>query len=187
MAVSSASLALVTICAAACARSPSNNPPGFLSYTARAPVDDAVAGQMVALSAAWARVRPPWKERLGLHAMHGVIGDGRPKIVFGRMALRLGEYEPEVGRFREVATEDEALATYADVRWALLQLRQWSQLYGMDWDVVVDTVRGRVTASGFDAGSETILKRLCTRTGDPADARIEPLRAHLDHKYGDRP
>ncbi len=187
MAVSGGALALVTICGAACARSPSNDPSGSLSYAARAPVDDAVARQMAALSAAWAQIRPPWKERLHLHATHGVIGDGRPKVVFGRMAFRLGEYEPEVGRFREVSAPDEALAAYADVRWALLELQQWSWLYGIDWDIELGTLRGEVTPRGFDAGASRMLKLLCAGARDPADTEVEVLRAKLDQKYGDRP
>jgi hypothetical protein len=187
MAVSSASLALVTICGAACARAPANNPADSLSYVARAPVDDAVARQMAGLSTAWVHIRPPWKERLNLHAMHGVIGDGHRKVILGRMAFRLGEYEPEVGRFREVSADDERLAAYADVRWALVQLRQWSELYGIDWDVEMGTMRGKVTPRGLDTDSERILGLLCGRAGDPADAEVEVFRAHLDRRYRDRP
>jgi hypothetical protein len=187
MAVSTAVLALVTICAAACARSPSNSPSSSLSYIARAPVDDAVARQMAALSAAWVHIRPPWKEPLALHATRGVIGDGRPKVLFGRMTFRLREYEPDVGRFREVASDDEALAAYADVRWAVLELQQWSRLYGVDWEIDLGALRGEVTPRGLDPGASQMLKLLCAGAEDPDDAQVEVLRARLDHKYGDRP
>lgn len=142
---------------------------------------------MARLSTAWAQLRPPWKEGLELHVARGVIGDGQPKVVFGRMAFRLREYEPEVGRFRAIGAADEALAAYADVRWALLQLQHWSRLYGVEWNVALGNLHGQVTPSGFDAGAARILDALCARAGRPDERRVEVLRAHLDRKYGDRP
>jgi len=187
MALPVASFGLATLCMVACVRSPAATRPYMLAFTSRAPVDDVVARQMAALSTAWSRIRPPWKERLDLHAMRGVVGDGSPKVLFGRLVLAVGEYEPEVGRFRAVADDDEALAVYAEARWALLQLEEWARLYGTEWDVQFGGIRGRVTASGLEAGASRILAMLCARAGDPADGRVEVLRAALDRKYGDRP
>jgi hypothetical protein len=187
MALSVGSFGLVTLGLLACARSTGATPPYMLAYTARAPVDDVVARQMVELSTAWSRIRPPWKDHLELHAMQGVVGDGRPKVLFGRLVLAVREYEPEVGRFRVVADSEERLAVYAEARWTLLQLEQWARLYGTGWDVQFGGTRGRVTASGLDAGASRILAMLCARAGNPADGRVEVLRAGLDRKYGDRP
>jgi hypothetical protein len=69
----------------------------------------------------------------------------------------------------------------------LLQLQQWSLLYGIDWDIQFGTLRGEVTPRGLDAGASRILKLLCAGAGNPADTQVEVLRARLDHKYGDRP
>jgi hypothetical protein len=187
MASSVGSFGLGTVCLLACVCSTGATPPSMLAYTARAPVDDVVARQMVALSTAWSRIRTPWKDHLDLHAMRGVVGDGRPKVLFGRLVLAVGEYEPEVGRFRVVADSEEALAVYAEARWALLQLEHWARLYGINWDVQFGGTRGRVTASGLDAGASRILAMLCARAGEPADGRVEVLRAALNRKYGDRP
>jgi hypothetical protein len=182
-----ASLRLFAVCMAACARSTGSAPPNVLAYTARAPVDDVIAVQMAAFSTALSRIRPPWKESIDLHSTRGIVGDGNPKVLFGELVLAVGEYEPEVGRFRSVADDDEALAVYAEARWALLQMEQWARLYALDFDVQLGSERGRVTARGLDAGASAILATLRARAGDPVESRVEVLRAALDRKYGDRP
>jgi hypothetical protein len=168
------------------------SPPAFegeqwtLVYRSREPIEDALAMQISALCAAWARVRRPWKEGFRFHASMGAPGDGKPKYLSGSVKLALTEYEPEVGRFRIVDASENAVVAYADARWALGQLEAWARLYGMAWEVEFGRVRGRVGPGGLDAGAARILASLYDRAGKPDQRRVEILRAAVDRKYSDR-
>jgi hypothetical protein len=168
-------------CASSSAREPST-----LFYRTVEPVDDAVAMQMTAVCGAWARARPPWREAFHAHASRGSVGDGKPKQMFGRVTLTLGEYEPQVGQFRTVDPGDEALVAYADARWAVSQLEAWARLYRVTWDVEFDGVRGRVRPAGLDSAAARVLAGMYERAGRPAEGRVEILRAAIDRKYSDR-
>jgi hypothetical protein len=159
---------------------------GIFDYRTVDPVDDALAMQMTDLCAAWAKARPPWKDGFRVHSRRGSLGDGKPKHLFGRMTVALQEYEPAIGRFREIDSTEQALIAYADTRWAMEQLLTWSRLYGVTWEVDFGELKGRVGPSGPNPGAARIIWYLRSAAGHPSESQVEAMRAALDHKYADR-
>src|SRR5207245_11222148 len=118
----------------ACSRPPAlNGDARALVYRSRSKVPDTAARQMAAAADGDARRRAPWREPNHLHAAGGPIGDGRDKYLSGEAELYLGEDEPDPGKLREGAPQDDAAQAYADAPATAPPRRQWSQRHRVAW------------------------------------------------------
>ena len=179
---------LLLLASLACTSRPPHlhNDPQALAFRSRSKVADADAKQIAAEALGAARRRPAWSEPNHVHAADGPIGDGQSKYLFGEARLYLGEYETEPGTFREVDPKDDALMAYADALFTLQQLETWSQKHGIEWDVRLGKLKGRVSAQGPDAAGEKIFAELARRAGGATPQQAEAQRPLLDAKYRDR-
>jgi hypothetical protein len=179
---------LLSVAIAACTSRPPalHGDPQALAWRSRSKVPDAAAKQIAAEAIGVARRRPAWNEANHVHAADGPFGDGQAKYLFGEARLYLGEYETDPGKFREVDPKDDALMAYADALFTVQQLRSWSGAHGIEWDVRVGKMHGRVGAQGPDAGGEKLLADLAHRAGDATAQAAESERTRLDAKYRDR-
>ena len=179
---------LLLLFALACSSRPPalHNDPQAFAWRSRAKVADADAKQIAAEALGDARRRPPWSEPNHVHGDDGPIGDGHAKYIFGEARLYLGEYETEPGKFREVDPKDDALMAYADALFTVKQLQDWSREHGIEWDVQVGHIRGRVGAEGPDASARRVLAELSRRAGGATPQAAEAGRPALDAKYRDR-
>ncbi|MGZ6143338.1 MAG: hypothetical protein ACXWLM_08365 [Myxococcales bacterium] len=160
--------------------------PQALAWRSRAKVADADAKQIAAEALGDARRRPAWSEPNHVHGADGPIGDGQAKYIFGEARLYLGEYETEPGKFREVDAKDDALMAYADALFTVKQLQDWGREHGIEWDVQLGHIRGRVDAQGPDASAQRVLAELSRRAAGATPQAAEAARAGLDAKYRDR-
>ena len=163
-----------------------HNDPQALAWRSRSKVADADAKQIAAEALGDARRRPPWSEPNHVHAADGPFGDGKAKYIFGEARLYLGEYETEPGRFREVDPKDDALMAYADALFTIRQLQDWSREHGIEWDIRLGKLKGRVGADGPDDGGQRVLAELAQRAGGATPQQAEARRPGLDAKYRDR-
>jgi hypothetical protein len=178
----------ILVAAAACTSRPPalHDDPQAIAYRSRSKVPDAAARQIAAEAVGDARRRPAWSEPNHVHAADGPIGDGNEKYLFGEARLYLGEYETHPGTFREVDPKDDAVMAYADALFTIQQLQEWAQRYKISWDVQLGRSKGRVEASGPDAGAQKLLAELSGRAGVTTAQQAEMQRRRLDQKYRDR-
>ena len=179
---------LFAVALVACSSHPPalHNDPQALAFRSRKKVPDADARQIAAEALGDARRRPAWSEPNHIHAADGPIGDGKDKYIFGEARLYLGEYETDPGRFREVDAKDDALMAYADALFTVEQLRRWARAHGIEWDLRLGHLKGRVGADGPDAAAQKLLTELSKRAGGAAAQDAERERPRLDAKYRDR-
>ena len=180
-------LALLLLLAACTSRPPAlHDDPQALAYRSREKVDDGAAKQIAAEALGDARRRPAWSEPNHVHAADGPFGDGKAKYLFGEARLYLGEYETDPGKFREVDPKDDALMAYADALYTVEQLKEWSGKLGVQWDVQLGALRGRVDAQGPDGAAQRLLADLARKAGGANPAAAEAARPLLDARYRDR-
>ena len=163
-----------------------HNDPQAIAWRSRSKVPDAAAKQVAAEALGTARRRPAWSEPNHVHAADGPFGDGQDKYLFGEVRLYLGEYETDPGRFREVDVKDDARMAYADALFTLGQLAGWSRAHGVEWDVQLGKLGGRVNADGPDPAAQKLLAELGRRAGGATALEVESDRPRLDAKYRDR-
>jgi hypothetical protein len=178
---------LLLLAVACTSRPPAlHNDPQALAWRTRSKVSDAVAKQIAAEAVGDARRRPAWNEPNHVHGTDGPIGDGSDKYLFGEARLYLVEYETEPGKFREVDPKDDALMAYADALFTVDQLAQWSREHGIQWDVQLGKLRGRIDEKGPDAAAQQLLRQLAQKAGGATPEKAQAERPGLDAKYRDR-
>jgi hypothetical protein len=160
--------------------------PQALAYRSRAKVRDASALRIAAEAVGDARRRPAWSEPNHVHAADGPFGDGQDKYVYGEARLFLVEYETDPGKFREVDAKDDAVMAYADALYTTAQLQRWAGESGVDFDIQLGRVRGRIDAGGPDDEAKKLLNKLAASAGGITPQAAEAARTSLDSKYRDR-
>lgn len=171
--------ATLLLFACACSSRPPalHTDPQALAYRSRAPVSPDAAVKIAAEAVGDARRRPAWSEPNHVHSVDGYL--------FGEARLYLGEYETDPGKFREVDKDDDAMMALADASFTFQQLSEWSHKYGVDWEVQLGSLRGKIIAGTPDSSAQKLLADLSKRAGK-TPSQAESLRPTLDQKYRDR-
>jgi hypothetical protein len=168
---------LLVLCACSSRPPALHDDPQALAYRSRAKVPEDASLKIAAEAVGDARRRPAWSEPNHVHSVHGYL--------FGEARLYLVEYETDPGKFREVDKQDDAVMAFADAAFTLEQLAEWAQKYGLEWDVQLGPLQGKVTSQGPDEGGRKLLAELSRRAKQTA-AQAEASRKTLDAKYRDR-
>ena len=168
---------LLLLCACSSRPPALHDDPQALAYRSRSKVPEDAGHKIAAEAVGDARRRPAWSEPNHVHSLDGYL--------FGEARLYLIEYETDPGKFREVDTGDDAVMAFADAVFTLEQLTEWAQKYGLEWDVQLGPLQGKVSSHGPDEGGQKLLAELSRRAKKTA-SQAEASRKILDAKYRDR-